>query len=176
MVNPAEATDLATWAKANRDMVPHTPTLTRYAKEAKTIIEFGVRGGVSTWAFLDGLPDDGQLWSVDIDHCVVPDRVRGDPRWMFIVGDDREKGILGLLPKRADIVFIDTSHEYDHTVQELDYALSLQPKRILCHDADWDGVARAVSEFCAATDWDIASYDHAGDAGGDFSLVTLEPA
>lgn len=156
-------------------MAPHVGTLTRYAAEATSIVEFGVRGGVSTWALLDGLPGNGRLWSVDIDDCTVPDRVRDDSRWTFIVGDDRECEVLDRLPKSADLVFIDTSHEYEHTALELAYAFSLRPRRIVCHDAEWPGVARAMLEFCMGANWRIAAYDEASDERGSFSLATLEP-
>lgn len=156
-------------------MVPHLESLTAAAAEASTIVELGVRGGVSTWALLDGLPEDGWMWSVDIEECSVPFRVSNDPRWAVWVGDDLDPAVLAFLPEQADLVFIDTSHEYAHTVAELALAKSLDPARILCHDADWPGVAQAMAEFCAAYDWQMASFAEAHDAKGPFSLATLEP-
>src|SRR6185369_3226816 len=83
-----EATDLRQWAAEQVDMAPHIDTLMRYAREARIVVEWGVRGGVSTWAILDALPISGRLISVDIVNCDVPLRVSDDPRWHFIVGDD----------------------------------------------------------------------------------------
>lgn len=170
------ATNLVEWAVAQRDMAPHIETLINHAARVKTIVEFGTRGGVSTWAFLDGLPSDGQMWSVDIDDCVVPPRVSSDPRWTFIVGDDMSEEVHQRLPKHADLVFIDTSHTYYHTVGELEFARSLMPERILCHDAEWPGVDRAIKRFCTAHGWSVVAFDEAHDDAGPFSLATLEPA
>jgi predicted O-methyltransferase YrrM len=170
------ATSLPDWAHEQRDMAPHIWVLTRYALAAKTIIELGTRGGVSTWAFLDGLPHDGALWSVDIESCVVPPRVSGDPRWTFIRGDDTSPRVQRELPAHADLVLIDTSHEYRHTLVELDFALTRSPRRIVCHDAEWSGVARAIIEFCVRERWRVAEYHEAGDERGGFSLAMMEPA
>jgi predicted O-methyltransferase YrrM len=174
-VNDAlRATDLVAWATAQRDMIDHIGTLTRHARAAKTIVEFGTRGGVSTWAFLDGLPADGWMWSVDIDDCTVPPRVADDRRWTFIVGDDASQGVLDQLPEQADLVFIDTSHTYAHTVAELAIAHNLTPERILLHDADWPGVEQAIMEFCPKYGWKMVAFDEAHDDAGPFSLATLE--
>jgi predicted O-methyltransferase YrrM len=170
-----QATNLVAWATAQRDMIDHIGTLTRHAQEAKTIVEFGTRGGVSTWAFLDGLPADGWLWSVDIDDCMVPARVSEDSRWTFIQGDDTSLAVLDQLPEQADLVFIDTSHTYAHTVMELDFAVTLHPSRILLHDADWPGVERAIKQFCPKYGWEMVAFDEAHDDAGPYSLATLEP-
>lgn len=175
-MNPLEAVELPSWAHQNRDMYPHLEALTGFAAEAGSIIELGVRGGVSTWALLDGLPENGRMWSVDIDLCVVPPRVSLDARWTFILGDDTDPYVQDDLPRQADLVFIDTSHEYEHTVTELLFALTRIPKRILLHDANWPGVSRAVSEFLLTHEWEKTYYQEASDYAGDFSLIALEPA
>lgn len=169
--------NLQAWAIANRDMVPHLETLTEYASHSQVIVEFGVRGGVSTWALLDGLPPEGRLFSVDIDNCrqTVPDRVRNDHRWTFLHGDDMDPAVQALLPELADLVFIDTSHEYAHTVLELGFALGLEPSWILCHDAEWPGVSQAMAEFCADNGWSISQFIEAHDEKGPYSLAVLEP-
>lgn len=165
-----EAVDLRQWADENVDMAPHIATLTRWARKAKVIVEWGVRGGVSTWALLDGLPEDGTLWSVDIDACTVPPRVSSDPRWIFLVGDDLDPAIQAQLPDHADLVFIDTSHTYEQTVGELAYAVTLTPARIVMHDFVMEPVARAAYEFMARENWKLI------DNELPFGLATLEPA
>lgn len=167
---PLAATNLNDWAEINVDMAPHHPTLTRLAREAKVIVEWGVRGGVSTWALLDGLPTDGILYSVDINHCVVPPRVSEDPRWIFLIGDDLDPVIQAQLPEHADLVFIDTSHTYDQTVGELAYALTLTPTRIVMHDYVMPPVGQAANEFCAANHWRVVANEM------PWGLATLEPA
>jgi len=123
--------DLDAYARQWLDMVPHLGHLMDLASTAKVVAEFGVRGAVSSWAILDGLPEDGRLYSVDIDPlCPIPPRVTSDPRFKFIVGDS----VTVPLPKHVDFVMIDSSHEYDQTVKELDRAASLKPTVIALHD------------------------------------------
>ncbi len=139
------------------DMEPHVDTLLRLASKAPVIVELGVRGGVSTWAFLDGMPEDGRLVSVDIDPTVpdqVPSRVSGDPRWALIIGDDRIDTYQRQLPE-ADLVFIDTSHEYHHTAAELLLAQRLKADHIVLHDWCLTDVQDAVLGFVHRTRYEI---------------------
>jgi predicted O-methyltransferase YrrM len=164
------ATDLRQWAADQVDMAPHIATLTKSARAAQVIVELGVRGGVSTWAMLDGLPPTGTLYSVDIVDCVVPPRVSNDPRWVFIVGDDMDPAVQRQLPPVADLVFIDTSHEYEHTCAELAFAQSLTPARIVMHDYVMEPVKRAGSEFCEREGWRVVANEM------PYGLATLVPA
>lgn len=163
-----EATDLQAWADLNVDMAPHYRTLIRLATAAKTIIEWGVRGGVSTWALLEGLPPDGRLFSVDIIPCIVPPRVSEDPRWTFIVGDDLSPEVGLQLPEQADLVFIDTEHTYEQASAELLLAEQFLPKRIVLHDVNQPQMRRAVDDFCTAHNWLVVAYED------PFGLATLE--
>lgn len=165
-----DAVDLQAWADEQVDMAPHYRTLTRYAASVTSIVEFGVRGGVSTWALLDGLPPNGHLWSVDIVDCVVPPRVSGDHRWTFIVGDDMDLQVQLKLPDHAELVFIDTSHEYEHTAAELAYVVArLSPARIVMHDYVMEPVLRAGTEFCEREGWRVVANEL------PYGLATLEP-
>jgi predicted O-methyltransferase YrrM len=142
--------DLVTYARAWKDMEPHLGHLMDLASRARVVVEFGIRGAVSSWAILDGLPPDGVLVGVDINpDCSVPERVRMDPRWTFVVGDSVKVD----LPRHADLVMIDSSHEYEQTVLELERAATLTPDVIALHDylyADTPAVKQAVDEFVAS--------------------------
>lgn len=166
MTGALAATNLHEWAEEQVDMLPHFPTLTDYARKARVVVEWGVRGGVSTWALLEGLPGDGHLVSVDILDCTVPLRVSTDPRWTFLVGDDLDVK----LPEHADLVFIDTSHTYEQTAAELTAALALTPARMILHDYALDPVKRAVDEFCLREGWHVARHERS-----QWGLVVLEP-
>ena len=140
------------------DMAPHIDALREYASQAERIVEFGVRGGVSTWAMLKGLPPGGAILAVDNDPDVaemMPPWVRDDPRLSLVIGDD----LTVTLPvQRADIVAIDSGHEYEQTLAELDRAVSLDPLRIILHDylyAETPGVRQAVDEWTARTTWQL---------------------
>ena len=140
---------LEEYARAWIDMAPHIGELTEYARGKSTIVEFGLRGAVSTWAMLDGMPGDGRLVGVDIDPDVpLPPRVRDDPRFELVVGDS----LTVKLPERADLVMIDASHEFAPTVGELVRAASLHPKVILCHDY----LYRQAPQVCRAIDGYVA--------------------
>lgn len=142
------------------DMFPHIDALTGYAREAKTILELGVRGGVSTWALLKGLSGDGRLIGVDNDPDVMemmPPWVRDDARLELIIGDDLA---VELPAQRVGLVMIDSGHEYEQTLHELDLAASLSPYRILLHDylyAETPGVRQAVDEFTARGRYRLAT-------------------
>lgn len=144
------------------DIWEHLPTFVDLVEflDAKTVIELGTRTGVSTVAWLYGLEQTGgHLWSVDIDKR--PDIGKHD-NWTFIQGDDCSETVFSRLPAQADIVFIDTSHEYQHTLTELSlYHWLVRPGgRIVLHDTELphpEGVTgkaypvrRAVEEFCQA--------------------------
>ena len=145
------------------DINEHLPIFVGMCEQldAKKVIELGVRHGVSTVGWLYGLErSDGHLWSVD--QTAGPG-LQG-PRWTFIQGDDCSPEVLAQLPELVDVVFIDTSHRYTHTMQELAlYAPRVRSGgRIVLHDTEVehpdeapDGecpfpVKRAVELFCVA--------------------------
>lgn len=169
MTGALAATNLHAYATEWVDCAPHYPTLISLARQAKVVVELGVRGGVSTWALLDGLPDDGHLYSVDIIDCVVPPRVSGDPRWTFIVGDDLDAKVQRKLPDEADLVFIDTSHTYEQTVAELAY-FHKRTDKIALHDYALDDVKNAVDEFCVSEGWRITVNERS-----QWGFVVVEP-
>lgn len=141
---------LEEYAESWVDMVDHVDQLKDLASQVKTIVEFGLRGGVSTWAMLDGLPEDGNLIGVDIDpDALISRRVREDPRFTFIIGDSINVD----LPKKVDLVMIDSSHEYEQTIQELLTTEKMHPRFIVLHDyyyrEDDCRVQEAVDGFVA---------------------------
>lgn len=140
---------LAEYARAWIDMEPHIGQLADLARGKRTIVEFGLRGAVSTWAMLDAMPEDGRLIGVDIDpDAPLPPRVRNDPRFEFVVGDS----LAVKLPKHVDMVMIDSSHEFVQTVRELQRAATLTPDVIACHDYLYQHtpqVRRAIDGYAA---------------------------
>jgi cephalosporin hydroxylase len=104
------------------DIQGHLPTLVGLVIETKAriVIELGVRWGTSTVAWLYALgkthPNDGRLWSVDTKDNYRTD----DPLWSFIEGHDCDPDVVCQLPNGTDIVFVDTDHRYDLTLQEID--------------------------------------------------------
>ena len=77
------------------------------------ILEFGVQKGRSTLKFLDICnKNDGFLFSADIDDC---SDVSKDSRWTFIKSrDDNFDLIKSKIPKKVDVIFLDSLHESAH--------------------------------------------------------------
>ena len=94
--------------KIETDLIPKINNI----KNIK-ILELGVQNGVSTNKFLEICnKNDGYLYSVDVDDC---SNVAHDKRWKFIKSrDDNFDYIKSIIPKKLDIIFIDTLHEAAH--------------------------------------------------------------
>lgn len=135
---------------------------------AQHVIELGTRTGVSTLAWLYGLEQTGgRLTSVDIDPAP---QIGSYGHWEFIQGDDCSPEVFGRLAP-ADIILIDTSHLYDHTVRELHlYRHLVKPGgRLVLHDTQLERpegaparprfpVRVAIEEFCAAEGYEWHEY------------------
>lgn len=102
-----------------------------------TIVEIGVRGGVSTAALLLGLESDpaGHLCSIDIDaKC---GELFEHPQWTFIHADSWDIGkAFSQLPRAIDILLIDGDHTAPTVDSDLDNYSRLVRKggMILMHD------------------------------------------
>lgn len=143
------------------DIVQHLPQLHDEASTGDAvIIELGVRSGNSTSAFLAAVEEHGgHVYSVDIDRPRVP--WHSHPQWTFLLGDDLL--VADNLPDACDVLFIDTSHHYTHTLAELEtYVPKVRPGGVvLLHDTELertDGappadppfpVRRAADEYAA---------------------------
>lgn len=92
--------------------------------EPKVCIEAGTRQGESTVAIMAALDQTGgELHSVDINGCEVPRFLKRHPRWSFTHGDATEFGKAWV--GKADFIFIDTSHWFRETLEELETFLPL---------------------------------------------------
>jgi cephalosporin hydroxylase len=148
------------------DIVDHLPhlhdTVCRFP--GATVLELGTRAGNSTAAFLAAAEQvGGRVWSIDIARPRIPDWWYDAEFWSLHVGDDMAPDALAFGPAVVDVLFIDTSHGYDHTLAELDaYVPRVRPGGIvLCHDTELEKpegfesgpdfpVAKALDDFCDA--------------------------
>ena len=162
---------------AERAMKPHLPRLYAFvvSLDAQQVIELGVRGGDSTVAFLAALERTrGRLWSCDVNpprgHAKA---VSGTHFWTFALGNDRD--VIDYAPEQCDILFIDTSHEYEDTAWELEHygARVRDGGVILLHDTDLDGVQRAVDEYLAKHGWNYKEYVRP-DGPGNLGVIQKE--
>jgi len=81
--------------------------------ENLTVLEFGVRHGISTNRFLDNIKQNkGHLYSVDVDDC---SSVAKDENWTFIQSrDDNYKYLEKKIPKEFDVIYLDSFHSASH--------------------------------------------------------------
>ena len=119
------------------DIYLHLPRFVQLVNEfdAEHVIELGTRTGVSTIAWLYALAKTGgRLTSVDID---ARPQIGEYAHWTFIQGDDCDPDILASL-EPAEIIFLDTSHHYEHTYRELNmYRWLVKPGGVIvCHDTE----------------------------------------
>ena len=104
------------------------------------IAELGTRSGESTSALLAGASaSGGHVWSVDLAGVDVPHQWNATgSSWSFLRADDLSDTAAAFIPPELDVLFIDTSHRYQHTLDELRlYAPRVRPGGlILCHDVE----------------------------------------
>lgn len=169
--------------RARTDIAAHLPKLYNLvtSMRAQQVIELGVRGGESTIAFLaalqktDGLPvrrtQTGRLWSCDVAPLQLPiAQLEGKiAHWEFVAGDDRE--LLDAAPATCDVLFIDTSHEYEHTLWELEnYGARVRAGGyIVLHDTELPAVREAIDAYRIGRD--SVFFDHHGSHGLGVLLV-----
>lgn len=131
------------------------------AREPSLIVELGTRGGESTRAILAAAQHVGaRVLSIDIDprpEFALPERC--EKAWEFVQADDVEFGenqfepwcrANGLLPQ-ADALFIDTSHEYEHTRREIEIWFRFVPKNgiVMFHDTNMGNLYRRMDNTVA---------------------------
>jgi len=155
-------------AAAPSDIQGHLPFLREQAArfDDGMILELGVRSANSTAALLLGAAKAGGfLVSVDIVCPTFPQWWCELGFWELLIGDDMSAEILARTPQAIDLLFIDTSHAYEHTLAELrTYVPRVRPGGIvLLHDVELEvvpelpgpqppfPVAKAVETFCRET-------------------------
>ena len=149
------------------DIYEHLPTFVALVEglNAQHVVELGTRTGVSTIAWLYALErTGGRLTSVDLD---TKPPIGDWPHWTFIQGDDEDPNVIDQL-EPCDILFVDTSHHFQHTLRELHtYRWLVKPGGlIVCHDTELpipEGapagdplfpVKKAIELFCRETGYE----------------------
>ncbi len=156
-------------SKISSDIRPHLTVLMNFViyLNAKTVVELGVRGGVSTQALLAGIVTvGGHLYSYDI----IPLQKRvGPPNTTFIerLGDSNKFNDFWTFntessleahksweKRTIDLLFIDTEHTEGHIYKELTlwYKKIKDDGYILLHDIATPGIdlMRGVKKFLNA--------------------------
>lgn len=118
------------------DINEHLPTLYKYGLECDSILECGVRGCISSWAFLMAQPS--KLILNDITEC--------DVKYLSMVAKKTKTQVKTIwmsdlkltLESNVDLVFIDTYHVYGQLKRELAKFGPLCNKYIIMHDTEVD--------------------------------------
>lgn len=144
------------------DINRHVPVLRKLALECDSVVELGVRTGVSTRAFL---PLNVKLRSYDIEAdarvnelFLMANSLGRDMQ--YIMGDSLKIDI-----EPTDLMFVDTVHSYDQVSAELARHASKVRKYIAFHDTFVFGLGRenilsAVIEFMMKNpEWEFYHYD-----------------
>ena len=132
--------------KNSSDIMEHLLTLYNYSKECDSIFETGVRGCISSWAFLKGLLDNKQsinkkvLFMNDINVCNVNDLLLISKNFDIQVKYEWKNNLLLDFDQNYDITFIDTWHIYGQLKRELDKFSKITNKYIIMHDTTVDEI------------------------------------
>lgn len=165
-------------AKSPSDISDHLATLysETLAVQPRLIVELGVRGGESRFALERAAKASNcVLVSVDIEDCTAV--CTRSPLWHFVKSDDVEFAreferwcTDRAIEPKIDVLFIDTSHLYEHTVQEIKewFPYLCGNCKVMFHDTNtkspyrrqdgtlglgWDskrGVIQAIEEYLGA--------------------------
>ena len=144
------------WHKS--DINEHIATMHKYANECNHITEFGVRTGISTWAWLAS--------RAKVIRCFDIDNVTDNLKIHFQSAKDTQKDFTftcvntiadNLEIEQTDLLFIDTDHTYDQCSKELQMHAHKVRKYLIFHDTTLCvELNKAISEFIEANkEWKI---------------------
>jgi hypothetical protein len=128
------------------DINEHLPTLYKYAKECNSVLECGVRGCVSSWAFSYGLIDNKndipkKILLNYIEVCDINELLYNTKHIPNLKIDYKWCSDLDLeVSENIDLVFIDTFHVYGQLKRELDKFSKITNKYIIIHDTTVDEI------------------------------------
>jgi len=126
------------YKNVHSDINEHLETFKKYSSECETIVEMGVRGITSTWAFIMGQPK--KMISIDFQH---PEIFGGDINEVYRICSDlninyefRLEDTLECEIEQCDLLFIDTWHDFLQLKSELYRHHSKVNKYIILHDTN----------------------------------------
>ena len=130
--------------KKESDINEHLPTLYKYATQCESIIELGVRGVVSSYAFVYGLLNNNssnkKILLNDIEQCNISrllqltNHLKIDIKYEWVNDLDLE------IKENYDLTFIDTWHVYGQLKRELEKFSKVTNKYIIMHDTTIDEI------------------------------------
>jgi hypothetical protein len=133
--------------KESSDIMEHLPTLYRYAYECESVFETGVRGCVSSWAFLYGLVNNGntykkRMFMNDINPCDINELMTASNGLNINIKHEWKNNLELEFGENEtyDITFIDTWHIYGQLIRELNKFSKTTNKYMILHDTEIDAI------------------------------------
>jgi hypothetical protein len=124
------------------DINEHLSTLSYYASKCESVFETGVRGCVSSWAFVDGLMKNDsttkKLFLNDIDNCDIDELLLVTKDLPIEIKYEWKNNLELNLNETFDLTFIDTWHVYGQLKRELSKFSHITNKYIIMHDTTVD--------------------------------------
>lgn len=140
------------------DISAHLPYLLEQALNSERILEIGTRGGASTFVFLMSRAEcqRGLVISIDI-NALCEQEVKEKfgtlvQNWEFVCGNSTNSATINFMKIKVpfDLIFIDSSHEAEQTIIELEeYSKMIRPNgKIILHDTELEeGVRNPILNF-----------------------------
>ena len=126
------------------DINEHLPVLFKYARECESIIETGVRGCVSSWAFVFGLlcndKNKNKILLNDITECEINKLLEAARNTNVEIKYEWKNNLELTLEENYDLLFIDTWHVYGQLKRELNKFAPYINKYIILHDTTVDEI------------------------------------
>lgn len=130
--------------KTGSDINEHLPTLYKYATKCESIIELGVRGCISSWAFSYGLLNNNSsnksLLLNDISPCYVEELLDITKDLNMNIKYEWINDLNLDIKTNVDLTFIDTWHIYGQLKRELNKFSVITNKYIIMHDTTVDEI------------------------------------
>lgn len=147
------------------DIFEHLPTLCKYASDCESVLELGVRGCVSSWAFLYGLLLNEKskkfLLMNDLVPCDIHELLNASKQTDVVVQYYWVNDLQLNLQTEVDLTFIDTWHVYGQLKRELEKFSSITKKYIIMHDTTVDEIYGEsirlgfnIQQQCNDTGWE----------------------
>lgn len=148
MENIKEIVDLLSrnqYSSNSVDIMEHLYTLYKYSQECDSVFETGVRGCVSSYAFLYGLLDNNKeskkrLFLNDIDECNISGLLDVSAPFDIDIKYEWKNNLELEFTENYDITFIDTWHVYGQLKRELEKFSKITNKYIIMHDTTVDEI------------------------------------
>jgi hypothetical protein len=133
-----------TLSNTESDINEHLPTLYKYATECESIIELGVRGCISSWAFTLGLliniKSQLNLLIKDIFPWNIAELLSSTKELNIDIEYQWVNDLELNITENVDLTFIDTWHVYGQLKRELNKFAPITNKYIIMHDTTVDEI------------------------------------